>query len=519
MRRSINTTYIPYILSILCLITRLIFFGRYIDDWDGVNFAFALSRGYDVLQDQPHFQGYPVYIFVSWLIYNIWHSDIHALILAGIIFSSLAIIPLYHLASRMFSWQVAALASVLYIVNPQVWLQAEKTLSDAFGLFFVITFTYLFYRALEQIKEGCNQQPREGLNFLFLGSLILGLGIGVRISYLAFIAVWGFVVFLISARVSLKKGILYGFSGLGIGIMSWLGWLVSRFGIAGYFNKFMRHSNYFFTEDGFSILGSTDYIERLITISKNILAHSLGVWWIDTPLLRLLPTLVMIIAIVSYIISGRMDLKNRFILISIGVYVAWLIIIQKAIRHTIVLIPFIIILISAGVFYFVRIIGSMSKHRSANPKQTGWQLSVMLFFLIVPMAFDSTRLVWINREIKPPQVALIDYIVDNYDRETTKFFCLNTWRLFQYYAPEWHDKGNRHLYFTSRISDVVQNLRNRYPRPKNVLISSALYEREKYKDRLRRVKVFERDSYAVAEYNRLALYEFDVQSSVVKGVE
>ena len=517
-----NNKYFPYILFLICLITRLLFFGRYIDDWDGVNFAFALTKGYDVFNDQPHFQGYPVYMFVSWIIYNFCHSDIISLILPGIIFSSLAIIPFYSLVYRMFSRQVAFLAVGLYIINPQIWLQSEKTLSDAFGLFFVITAIYFLYRAIEPSSEITSNPSLEkkgigvfaifnrySLLWLFLGSLTLGLGIGVRISYMAFVFTWAFVVFLICKEQSVKNGILFGSSGFVLGVTAWLGFFAIRFGIVNYLNKFMSHSDYHFSDESYSIFTSNGFLDRLITIFKNITAHSLGVYWSDTPLLRILPTVVMIIAVFAYVIKERFDLKNKFILISVGAYVAWLIIVQTAIRHTMVLAPFIIIIIATGIFYFVNSLKRENKQRK-------WLLPLVLFFIIAPMAFDSGRLVWINRTEKPPQVALIEYITDNYERDKSKFYCLNTWRLFQYYEPKWRDDRNRYVYFTSRMSRVEQNIRNRNFTPKNALISSKLYERHKYKDRLHKVKVFKRDNYAVAEYNELALYEFDTNHLITK---
>ncbi|MGR3220967.1 MAG: ArnT family glycosyltransferase [Candidatus Anammoxibacter sp.] len=512
-----NNKYLPYILFAICLITRLLFFGVYIDDWDGVNFAFGLSDKYDVLNDQPHFHGYPVYMFVSRIIYNICHSDINALILSGIIFSSLAVIPFYALVVRMFSLQVAFLASVLYIINPQIWLQAEKTLSDAFGLFFVITFTYLFYRAIETNAD-CRMQNADyglpnpqspipnpqSLIWLFLGSFTLGLGIGVRISYMAFIITWGFIIFIVCKRTSIKKSIFAGFSGFGIGIIVWFGYLLYKFGAVNYFHKFTSHSRYHFIEEGYSIIGSTDNIGRLTVILKNIIAHSLGAYWTDASLLRILPTIVMLIAIVTYIIKEKFDLKNRFLLISIGAYILWLVVVQTAIRQTMVLAPFFIILIAAGIFHFINDIKTVRTQRA-------WLLPAMLTFIILPMSFDSGRIVRINKETKPPQVALVDYIADNYDKDASKFYCLNSWRLFQYYAPDWRDDRNTHVYFTSKISNAERNLKHISHRPEHVLISSKLHGSHKYKDNLSRVKLFERDNYAVAEYNSLALYEFDTK--------
>ena len=150
---SLQGYLIPIAAVCVCLITRVLYFGRYIDEWDSVNFAFGLSKGYDILHDQPHFPGYPVYMFVSWVWYRISGSDIQPLIFSGVLFSSFAVFPLYELARRVFSKEAAILASILYIVNPQVWLQAEKPLSDAFGLFFVITSVLLFYMAVEGIHE------------------------------------------------------------------------------------------------------------------------------------------------------------------------------------------------------------------------------------------------------------------------------------------------------------------------------------------------------------------------------
>src|SRR3989339_2020939 len=117
---SLRGYIIPIAAVCVCLITRVLYFGRYIDEWDSVNFAFGLSKGYDILHDQPHFPGYPVYMFVSWVFYKMAGSGIQALIFSGVLFSSFALFPLYELARRVFSKEAAILASMLYIVNPQV---------------------------------------------------------------------------------------------------------------------------------------------------------------------------------------------------------------------------------------------------------------------------------------------------------------------------------------------------------------------------------------------------------------
>ncbi len=496
----------PYALFAVCLISRLAFFGVYIDDWDSVNFAFALSKGYDVFVDQPHFHGYPVYIFAGRIIYEIWRSDVGALTLAGIIFNSLAIFPFYALVARMFTSRVAKFAAVLYIINPLIWVEAEKPLSDGFGLFFVAAFSYFLYRAIERDNNcdgsGEARNSSRALTWLFLGGLTLGLGIGVRISYMAFIATWGYAVFLSAKQFSVKRAVVSGFGGLGLGVLIWFGYVVGKFGLVEYFVKFAKHSKYHFVDESYSIMASNDFAGRMLTIFKNITAYSLGSWWPDTPMIRLLPTAVMAIAIAAYIIHEKMDIKNRFMAISIGSYIVWLIVVQYAVRHTMALSLFFIILISAGFFIFIDWRKGRGRGRIALP--------VMLFLILAPMLFDSGRLAWLNKYVKPPQVAVVDYVAKNYDKETTLFFCLNTWRFFQYYAPEWYDKQNSHVYFTPRVSVAEEKLKNKTVKPKTVLISSTLFERDRYKDRLRKVVSFKRDKYSVAEYNWLALYEFDM---------
>lgn len=248
----------------LCLVTRLLFFGRYVDEWDSVNFAFGLSKGYDILHDQPHFPGYPVYMFFSWIGYKIIGSDIKALIFSGILFSSMAVFPLYELAKRMFSKNVSILAVILYIVNPQIWLQAEKPLSDAFGLFFVITAVLFSYLALERvaiskdIPEYLERNENNALTYLAFSGFLLGLGIGVRVTYLALAPVMLYVAFLLRNIFSVRRIVAWGGLGFAAGVSSWLVYLIIHFTPGKFFKKFLRHAEYHFYEDGNSIV-TTDY--------------------------------------------------------------------------------------------------------------------------------------------------------------------------------------------------------------------------------------------------------------------
>jgi hypothetical protein len=509
---SLQGYLIPIAAVCVCLVTRVLFFGKYIDEWDSVNFAFGLSKGYDILHDQPHFPGYPVYMFVSWIWYKISGSDIQALIFSGVLFSSFAVFPLYELIRRMFSKEAAILASILYIVNPQVWLQAEKPLSDAFGLFFVITAVLFFYLAVEHIhgtQRNCFQangkakdEDKISLWYLAWGGLLLGLGLGVRVTYLALIPTMAYAAYQVNKRVSGKKITLWGGAGLAIGVFLWLGYLLVQFTPYKVYRKLLSHADYHFYREGNSIITTDDYSERFLDIFHNLSAHSLGTWWTDTPFLRIVPTIIIALAFVCFFIHEKWNFKNRFLLAFFIPYSLWIAFVQDAIRQIMVLAPFLLIVISVGLTHGFN-------HYLKAKKQGSLVFLVVVSVFVVTLVIDSLRIVSINRNEEPPSVSTINYITKNYERDDTKFYCLNDWRLFQYYAPEWCDKKSSHVYFVSTMSRVIKDLERLKNKPKNILISSKLFERHKYKDKLKKLAVFERDKYGVADYNWLALYSFE----------
>lgn len=508
---SLQGYLIPILAVGVCLFTRLLYFGKYIDEWDSVNFAFGLSKGYDILHDQPHFPGYPVYMFASWIWYMILGSDIQSLIFSGVLFSSLAVFPLYELSRRMFSREVAILTAVLYIVNPQVWLQAEKPLSDAFGLFFVITAILFFYMAIEcaqkpSFSKGERQfaisQPRIFLKYLGIGGALLGLGLGVRVTYLALLPIMAYTAYQLSQKICGRKVILWGLSGLVIGVTAWLGYLIIHFTPYRFYKKFLSHSDYHFYREGNSIITTDDYGERFFDIFHNLSAHSLGTWWTDTPLLRTVPTIILVVSLTYFFLHEKWNLRNKFLMAFFIPYFLWIALIQDAIRQIMVLVPFLVIVVSAGLWHI------FTSHLKSKRYGIVSFLAIMLAF-VVSQAIDSVRIVSMNRNEEPPSVATINYITKNYDKHDTKFYCLNDWRLFQYYAPEWCDKKSSHVYFVSRMSGVLKDLERLKKKPGHILISSKLFERDRYKERLKKLAEFKRNRYCVADYNWLALYRFE----------
>jgi hypothetical protein len=57
-----KTVIILAVLVVICMATRLMFMGTHLEGWDSIDFALGL-HDYDIAHYQPHFPGYPVYMF------------------------------------------------------------------------------------------------------------------------------------------------------------------------------------------------------------------------------------------------------------------------------------------------------------------------------------------------------------------------------------------------------------------------------------------------------------------------
>ena len=133
-------------------------------------------------------------------------------------------------------------------------MQAEKPLSDAFGLFFVITAVLFFYLAVERIhgtQRNCFRahgkatgEDKISLWYLAWGGLLLGLGLGVRVTYLALIPTMAYAAYQVNKRVCGKKITLWGGAGLVIGVFLWLGYLIAQFTPYKVYRKLLSHADY-----------------------------------------------------------------------------------------------------------------------------------------------------------------------------------------------------------------------------------------------------------------------------------
>ena len=269
------------VLTLLSLGSRLLFLGTCLEDWDSVDFALAL-KSYNIKTYQPHFPGYPVYIFCSWLCDRLLHDPVTSVILPGALLGALTIIPLYGLAQRLADQRIAILTALLYLVNPACWLQAEKAFSDASGLFTVVGALYLCWRASER-----DARPYH----LFYGSLFLGVGLGIRLSYAPLVLSWAGLLLYLAWRQprACAARCSDGCYGLLIGICLWLAPQLALSGGLELLYDGLAFTSQHFTEWGGTFVSAAALEHRqlgyrLTMFFWGLWAYGLGGWWVDTSL-------------------------------------------------------------------------------------------------------------------------------------------------------------------------------------------------------------------------------------------
>ncbi|MDR4499273.1 MAG: glycosyltransferase family 39 protein [Candidatus Scalindua sp.] len=499
-----------------------------LEGWDSIDFAFGL-HDFDIHNHQPHFPGYPVYLFFSWLAYTFIQNDTISLTLPGAVFGSVAVVPIFYLAKRMFSERVALLASIIYLVNPLCWLQAEKPLSDATGFFFIILSSHLLFYA-------CTSK-RHVMLYLISGSVILGIGLGVRLSYFPFLTMWLFTVRKLSKSNDENVRVGYGIFAFFSGVSVWLLPLMYYTGlkpltINGYEFVFGH-----FTDWGGTALTSPNLFTRISYFMWSFFCSGLGFWCNDTSFIRVLPSIVMVSGMIIFMRHVRFDFTAKFMVIYTVPYLLWVFFGQnlEKPRHIVPLIPFVIICISAGLERLRVTKYSFSKRDlisfccrrlqfpqsfAAKPERSRLSVNfnkwrhkydyfspyyVSVCILFMSMSFICVSLVHDHKNKPIAQIQLLDYIKSNYDSHSTRIYCWETKRFFDYYAPVWDTRMVRN------IDDLQYDREASLIIPETILSTSKVNGINLIVKESNIVAVFKNDRYSNNPYHTLVLYNLSAQ--------
>ena len=442
-----------FMLVMVGIVTRWLYRGQYLEGWDSADFALALHE-FDLEKYQPHFPGYPVYLALArgsqWVAGNEIISDTDALVLPGVVFGGLAVIPIALLAAywteRYQTW-AGFTAAGLYLMSPGLWLQAEKPLSDALG------FTLLPWVLLALVVEPVFPPRVRGVPPLLrrswlvgIAGLLMGLVLGVRLSYWPFVL--GCALILIVQRpIRFKELALWGCGGLGIGTSLWLVPLIAHTGLSELIQEGVRFGTGHFTRWGGTVFSGEVGLGRYMTWWWGIWAFSLGGYWPEAPqnILRVLFS----VSLCFLLLWGMLHKPIRQPLLIVGAllipYIAWILIGQnpERPRHTLPLTLFLYPL--AGVA-----VGSwMSRWTNTKLQSIAPTVGILAIICSGLIAFPLVRA---YAETPPPQVAFVQHVKTHFDPEHTRIFTWETQRLFEYYAPEFNATRARGL---NNIHDIV----------------------------------------------------------------
>jgi 4-amino-4-deoxy-L-arabinose transferase-like glycosyltransferase len=155
--------------SLFVLVSRVSFLPPSLEDFDSVNFSLGLAE-FDPLRHQPHPPGYAVFILLGKLLRAVCASDTVALALLSALAQAALVQPLFVLLARLSGdTRTTSLASLLVLVNPVLWFNGVRPMSDSLGLLAAVSTQALLLR----------QVPSRRM--LLLSSFLVGLGCGVRL--------------------------------------------------------------------------------------------------------------------------------------------------------------------------------------------------------------------------------------------------------------------------------------------------------------------------------------------------
>jgi hypothetical protein len=270
----------------LCVSTRIITAIYYYEDIDSLRFALA-AHYYTIEDLRPHFPGYPVYCFILKLLFLITGS----VGLASSIIGGVSIFIIANFISRiatLFEASQDLFIHATVFFNPLLWMMSNRYMPDLFGLSIAVMALYFI---LQAAKDN-----------LFLNAavctVLAGLLLGVRLSYLPFISPLLFVLW--SQRKNWIKLTTLGL----ISISIWLIPLIIDTGWNDLIQIALRHTDGHFNDWGGTISSANEnYSQRSIMMFKSIWADGLGGWWINRDWFTLLTSLSILALLIPALIS------------------------------------------------------------------------------------------------------------------------------------------------------------------------------------------------------------------------
>ena len=328
-------------LGVVALAARLAYRIDHDEDLDALRFRLAVER-FDVAALRPHAPFYPVYIAAAKLVAWLGASSYDALGIVSAVAGAALVVFTALLAFEVLGRRAAWIAGALALASPFLWLSSEKLMSDGPGAAGTTAALWLLARA-RRLPERAGELRTAAL-------LVLGVGLGVRLSYFPFAVV---ALIVVARDEGYRRATLARARDLAVGVVSWLVPLVILAGSRPLLVAALGQEQGHFTRWGGSAFTVTSPSARLHGIVWGLWANVLGGAWIDAPRARWLgaPLLALLLIFAARRASVAALRRHPEVVLGALAYFVWATLGQNTAykpRHWLPLAPLLIVALAAG---------------------------------------------------------------------------------------------------------------------------------------------------------------------------
>ena len=318
------------ILFAICVLSRAITSIYYIEDIDSLRFALGI-QDYSIINLQPHFPGYPIFIFFAKIVFFFSNS-------LGITFSimgGISIFIIIHFTCKLARIELNSPAgifcSAIIFFNPLLWILSNRYMPDIFGAAIMVAALYFLI-----LHNDFNYK-------LMVGTFLIGILAGTRLSYLPALIV---PVALAIYKSKIRKNLLYSF------VLGNIIWLLPLVWVTGWNDLIIAASKQtigHFTEFGGTSITENDWSLRLKFFFSSIWADGFGGYlagrhWL-TIILSTLFIFILILSANTIIKDFQSNDVTKLLFYSLIVYSIWILFFQNVIYKSRHVIPIIIVLL------------------------------------------------------------------------------------------------------------------------------------------------------------------------------
>jgi hypothetical protein len=401
-------------LGAAALALRLPFLPAYDEDLDTLRFRLALER-FDIAEIRPHAPFYPVYLAAAKLLTLLGASPRAALGLVCASSGAALIVLLTLLAFELLGRRAAALTALFALTSPFLWLSAEKLGSDTPGAALLVASLWLLARA--------RRLPERAPALRTTAIVLLGLGLGVRLSYFPFALT---CTLLVAHAEGGARALLARARDLAAGTSLWLVPLIVLAGARPLVMATLHQGLGHFGQWGGSAITVHSPSARLYGLVWGLWANLLAGSWIDAPPLRWLvaPIVLLLLALGAH---RAFPLRASFraqpeLVLSMLAYFVWALLGQNTAgkpRHWLPLLLLLLLTIAAGADAL------LARHRAA--------LAAPLL-LAAAWLFDGAQLVDAHRD-PSPVAAAARFLAEGSGRDQRPVIAGDAARLYAEGAP------------------------------------------------------------------------------------